>query len=243
MMTSASGSAAKTVKRARRLGSAQLVLGASSLVILGARALPPYAYGKDLQQQFLMGMALRDRLDIYTPITQLSARYFPAATNNFPHPSPYPPLVALLSVPLTFVGMPVLVLLWLAASVLLLVAVGRRLGLSTRASLALAAWPPVWWVLYIGQLELAILLLAVLAWQDAKAGKEWRAGAWLGIAAAVKFYPVIFLAPYLYRRRWRVVVATGAILLLGQLGNLIVVGPAGLVRYYRESCRRSGPSI
>jgi hypothetical protein len=192
------------------------------------------AYSADLQTEYLMGRALRDGIDIFTPITELSARYFPFATSNFPHPSPYPPVVALLSIPLTLVPFPVLVPLWLLLNVLVLVAIGRWLGLSTRAGLAFAIWPPIWWVLRISQIELIVLALAMLAWRAAARGQEGRAGVWLGLATAIKFYPALFLLPFLVRRRYRIVVAAGLVVVAGQLGNLLVVGPTGLVRYYRE---------
>jgi hypothetical protein len=213
---------------------AQAVAAGLAFVTLVPRTLQSSVYGADLQQEYLAARALRDGIDIFTPISDLSARYFPIATTNFPHPSPYPPVVALLSVPLTLVPFPVLVPLWLLLNVLVLVVIGRWLGLSTRASLALAIWPPIWWVLRISQIELIVLALAMLAWRAASRGQDGRAGVWLGLATAIKFYPALFLLPFLVCRRYRLVVAAGQIVVAGQLGNLLVVGPTGLVRYYGE---------
>src|SRR5262249_6313611 len=155
--------------------------------------------------------AWRDGRSVFTPITELSALYFPVATDNFPHPSPHPPVLAPISRPLTLLPFPLTALLWLLLNVMLLLRVGQWSNLSVRGSLALLAWPPLWWMLYIGQLELLILVLAMLGWRAAGAGSDWRAGLWLGLAAAIKFYPGLFLLPFLWRRRVRLVLVAVAV--------------------------------
>ena len=212
----------------------QASLAGIALGSLIAGVLPPRSYAKDLQEPYLAARALRDGIDIYTPVNELAARYFPIAADTFPHPDPHPPVLALLSLPLTLLPFPVIVPLWLGLSLVLLVTVGRWLGLSSRASLALAAWPPLWCLLYIGQLELLILTLALLGWRCAAAGRDARAGLWLGLAAVLKLYPVVLLVPFAARRRTRLLLAAGAVIAVGQLANLATVGRAGLVRYYVE---------
>src|SRR5262245_27195245 len=209
---------------------AQACLAGLALGPLVRGSLPPTAYSKDLQVEYLTASAWRDGLSIFTPLTELSARYFPVVTDNFPHPSPHPPVLTPLSLPLTWLPFPVIVFLWLFVNVALLVRVGRWLGLSVLASLALLAWPPLWCLVYIGQLELLILVLAMSSWRAAEAGRDWRAGLWLGLAAAIKLYPALFLLPYLWRWRVRIVVAAGAVFALSQLGGLLAVGGADMMR-------------
>ena len=216
----------------RRVRITQACLAGIALGSLIAGTLPPRSYNKDLQQQYLSGRALRDGIDLFTPVSVLAARYLPAATDTFPHPDPHPPVLALLSVPLTLLPFPVIVPLWLGLNLVLLTTVGRWLGLSNRASLALAAWPPLWCLLYIGQLELLILALALLGWRCAAAGRDGRAGSWLGLAAVLKLYPVFLLVPFAARGRTRLLLAAGTVIAVGQLANLATVGPAGFVRYY-----------
>src|SRR5437867_7614413 len=216
----------------RRLRMTQACLAGIALGSLIAGTLPPRSYNKDLQVQYLSARALRDGIDLFTPVSELAARYLPATTDTFPHPGPHPPVLALLSVPLTLLPFPVIVPLWLALNLVLLMTVGRWLGLSNRASLAFAAWPPLWCLLYIGQLELLILTLALLGWRCAAAGRDGRAGWWLGLAAVLKLYPVVLLVPFAVRRRTRLLLAAGTVIVLGQLANLAMVGPAGFVRYY-----------
>jgi len=216
------------------LRAAQACLAGLGLGTLVASSIPSKAYLKDLQVEYLTASAWRDGLSIFTPLTELSARYFPVATDNFPHPSPHPPVLAPLSLPLTWLPFPVTVLLWLLVNVGLLILAGRWLRLSLLASLALLAWPPLWCLVNIGQLELLILVLAMAGWRDADAGRDSRAGIWLGIAAAIKLYPALFLLPFLWRRRLRAVLAAGGVFVLSQLGGLLAVGPSGMIEYYTK---------
>jgi alpha-1,2-mannosyltransferase len=218
----------------QRLRMVQVALAGYALGVLVSVSLSRAAYWKDIQQPYLAAAALRDGIDVFTPLNELSARYFPIATQNLVHPSPYPPFVAGLALPLTLLPFRVVVPLWLVLNVALLVVVGRWLGISVPGTLALAAWPPLWYLLLIGQLELVILVLAMLGWRAARAGRDWAAGSWLGLAAAVKLYPLLLLVPFVARRRGRVLLAAGAVLALGQVGNLLLVGTEGLIHYYRD---------
>jgi alpha-1,2-mannosyltransferase len=138
--------------------------------------MPARCYTKDLQQEYLTAWALRDGIDIFTPLNELSARYFPAATYGFPHSSPHPTLLALVCLPLTLMPFPVLVMLWLAINIALLIVVGRFLGLSVQGTLPLLEWPPLWFLLYNGNFELLILALAMLGWRAAAARRYLHAG-------------------------------------------------------------------
>src|SRR5262249_33185056 len=129
--------------RGSLLRLAQACLAGMAIGTLVRGSLPPNAYGKDLQQEYLTAWAWRDGQSIFTPVTELSARYFPVATDNFPHPNPHPPVLTALSLPLTLLPFPVIVVLWLLVNVGLLVRVGRWLGLTVLGSLALLAWPPL----------------------------------------------------------------------------------------------------
>src|SRR5947208_8121576 len=218
----------------RRLRMTQACLAGIALGSLIAGTLPPRSYNKDLQVQYLSARALRDGIDLFTPVSELAARYVPATTDTFPHPGPHPPVLAVLSVPLTLLPFAVIVPLWLGLNLVLLTTVGRWLGLSTRTGLAVAGWPPLWCLLYIGQLELVILTLALLGWRCAAAGRDGRAGSWLGLAVVLKLYPVVLLVPFAARRRARLLLAAGAVIVVGQLANLATVGPGGFVRYYGD---------
>ncbi|MYT32157.1 glycosyltransferase 87 family protein [Streptomyces sp. MspMP-M5] len=118
-------------------------------------------------------------------------------------PNTYPPFAALLFVPLTFFGVPVMRTLATAGNLVLLVAVVhlslRLVGRPRRvpplaATLALSAllvWcEPVWTTLRYGQIN---LLLAVLVlWDLTRRDSNRWAGLGIGIAAGIKLTPALF---------------------------------------------------
>jgi Glycosyltransferase family 87 len=203
-----------------------------SIAVLVYRAMPPTSYYQDPQQEYLSARALRDGVNIFTPVAELALRYFPFPVPAFPHPNPHPPLLVLLSVPLSFLPFPLVIGLWFVANVALLIRVGTWLGLSRWWSLSLVVWPPVRWVIDVNQLELLLLAMTMVAFVAADRGKDREAGIWLGVAASLKLYPLFFLLPFVARRNYKLVGTAGAVFALGQLVNLIVVGPQGLLTYY-----------
>ena len=94
-----------------------------ALGLLLFASLSETAYWKDIQVEYLTAKALRDGVDVFTPLNELSARYFPIATDNFPHPGPHPPVLAVLALPMTLLPFRVVVPLWLAFNVWLLIVV------------------------------------------------------------------------------------------------------------------------
>ncbi len=211
-----------------------VVVGVAALVFLAVRSLPPGCYSKDLQVTYLTARAIRDGIDPFTPIAGLAERYFPVVNPSSPLPNHLPPFLSVAFLPLTVLPYPVVALVWLAVNCALVLKIGGMQGLSKHARIALLAWPPALWVLDNGNYELAILYLAVLAWNSCKNGKDVRCGGLLGTAVAIKFYPAFFLIPFLMRKKYRVIFIAGLSFGLWQLGNLLAVGPAGLVQYYRE---------
>ena len=204
-----------------------------SIVLFAYMLLPPMSYHfQDPQQEYLSARALRDGVDIFTPVAELALRYFPFPVASFPHPNPHPPITVLLSLPLSYLPFPLVSVLWLVVNVALMIRIGTWLGLSRWMSLALLIWPPIHWVVDVGQFELLLLAMTMLAWKAAERGKDREAGIWLGVAAAIKLYPAFFVLPYLARRRFKIVGMSAVVFALGQLVNLAVVGPAGLWDYY-----------
>lgn len=217
-----------------RLHLVQIFVAGVTLAILVAGSLPPWSYNRDLSQDYLSARALRDGRDIFTRTTDLSAFYFPDRATHMTHPNPHPPFVVVLSVPVSFLPFEILYVLGLAANVLLLLVVGRSLGLSVPGSLALVAWPPIWWVLFQDQFEIVLLGLAMLGWRAAGSGHPWRAGLLLGFAGTLKWYPLLLLVPFLARRQGRVLAGAAAVLLVSQVVSALAIGPNSMVRYYTE---------
>ncbi len=74
---------------------------------------------------------------------------------------------------------------------------------------------------------LLVLLMAAAA--DLRAGREARAGAWLGLATAIKAFPALVLLYFLVTRKWRGLVVGVAVAAALTLGAMLPYGPAGAV--------------
>lgn len=145
----------------------------------------------------------------------------------------YPPFLAVLLRPLALLpyrtAEQVWALLGLACLIAALVLLARvtatpRRGLAAIIPLALL-FPAVPETLLLGQANLLLLALLVGAlWASLAGGRraELVAGALLGLAAAIKLYPVLIVLVYALRRRWAAV--AGA---LGGLAAAFALGLAG----------------
>ncbi len=142
----------------------------------------------------------------------------------------YAPWLAWLTVPFTYLPVQVAGAIWsvflLAGSVLAVLPLARR-----------GAWVPVafFFPILVGISaygNVQALLIAVLVW-----GVDRRSGAvWVGVAASLKIFPILFAVTYLVRGQWLravLAVAVGALLWLPALlydltGYVTVPGQAGL---------------
>jgi alpha-1,2-mannosyltransferase len=140
-------------------------------------------------------------------------------------PFVYPPFAAAAFVPLLALPLPALKLLWSGGTLVLLAWVGHRglrslgtpadpvLGWSTVGLVALASWlDPVRTTLYLGQINVVLLAL-VLADLLGRPDSRWR-GVGIGLAAALKLTPLLFVGYLLVLRRWRAAATAGVTFLL-----------------------------
>ena len=54
-----------------------------------------------------------------------------------------------------------------------------------------------------GHMSFPLMLLVTLAWLDARNGRWWRAGAWLGLGMSIKPFLLFFIPYFLLKGRWR----------------------------------------
>jgi hypothetical protein len=98
------------------------------------------------------------------------------------------------------------------------------------AVLALVSWQPVLAAVRDGQVSVIIGGLLVLAWNDLRRGRDSRAGALVGTAAALKLYPLLLLV--LLAVRWRVACAVAVAVIAGAAGVVaVILGPDTWVQY------------
>jgi alpha-1,2-mannosyltransferase len=121
----------------------------------------------------------------------------------------YPPFAAVFFTPLALVPLPVLCVLWMAGNLALLWLIVRRcqqaVGLPPELALVfagVAVWlEPVRTSLMLGQINIVLLGLVVCDLCRSRPSR-WT-GVGVGLAAAVKLTPLIFVVHLLLARRWR----------------------------------------
>lgn len=70
----------------------------------------------------------------------------------------------------------------------------------------------------LGQVGLLLLLLVIATWFLVERGKEWAAGAALGLATLIKLLPAVLIVFFLLQRRWRVAGVAVVVLVVFGLG-------------------------
>jgi hypothetical protein len=155
------------------------------------------------------------------------------------HPYLYPPLLAFLMLPLAQLAVWPARLLWgvlsVAALIFSLYLLARRASVRARGA---AAWAPAMIVfvaalyhpfrdcMLLGQVNFFVLLLIVLWWTGRE--RTAYAGAWLGLAAAIKMSPALLVALPLVHKRWResALIVGSALLLVA--GSCLCMGARAL---------------
>ena len=142
----------------------------------------------------------------------------------------YSPFAATVYVPIAALPLAVARVLWDLVSVaalayscvrILQLAGYRPTRLAVAGVVAAAmALDPVWQTLYLGQINLILLALIVTdVWLVSRGSSHLAAGVGVGVAAAIKLTPAIFIVFFLLARRTRAaVVAAGTFVLCGLAG-------------------------
>lgn len=142
----------------------------------------------------------------------------------------YPPLLAIMLEPLTFLPCAsasvtwilINAVLWIMSTFLMWSIISSRWHGARLESLALASAISLWfWPiangLFLGQAHIVVLASMMVAIWLAERDHDWLAGAALTFGVAIKFFPVIIILYFLARRRLRVVggaVIAGVVLVM-----------------------------
>jgi len=196
----------------------------------------------DFGQEYLLARAILDGVDPYQPVQVLGTRYV-GSTGYFdkPYPTPHPPTVGLLALPLGWLSYPSAVRVWFGVELVsLLIAVGllvRGAGLPIRLrnaplmALALVAWPPVTLELGLGQLMLPLLLGLAGAQLALLGGRAALGGALWGLTLLVKPIAWPWLIVLAWRRDWRSLAAAALVVLTGGVLSLLAIGVGPTTTY------------
>lgn len=66
----------------------------------------------------------------------------------------------------------------------------------------------------LGNVGLILAFLVVATWFLVERGREWEAGVALGLAILIKLLPIVLLVYFVFKRRWRVVAAGSALVIV-----------------------------
>ena len=200
-----------------------------------------YLYNRDFTQFFLMGHALRAGVNMYGPIPVLAAQ-FDLNLDKWFHVAAYPPIVAVIGLPLSYLPYFWLIIAWtifkvgcLAWTIVLVV---RQFGGKSAhtpvlvTACAFIAWYPLYVELYLGQLMIPILLLLTVSWLALKADKGFRAGLLLGTVLAIKFYawPVVLFL--FIKRLWRPTLTAVIVFMVANAVMIVWAGSTTVIDYY-----------
>jgi hypothetical protein len=153
----------------------------------------------------------------------------PTARTIYPPASQWLFALAAALAPSSVVGWRLVLLLFEAATVVLLLALLRRLGAPPTA-IIVYAWSPlvVFEGAQAGHVEVAVIFLVLLGLLLRQTGSSALAGAALGLAVLVKFYPIVLLPAWSRREDWRFPAATAATVGLGYLPYAAALGAGAL---------------
>ena len=169
------------------------------------RLYPPRSVTYDFYQDWASARNAVNGVPIYADISLTIERYlgWPLPENwpprywrmNF-----HPPPAVLITLPFAWLDYPAAFLVWSLASLASLIATGWLLVRQLAVKMSIPSWLPVIAVLMVwypfreqimqGQVNLMLLLMLTGVWAAQRSGRPVSVGALLGLATAVKMFPV-----------------------------------------------------
>jgi Glycosyltransferase family 87 len=208
------------------------------------------AAADDFTSDYVSARAFDDGANAYGELIPLAHRYLDDgqsltsfigdARRRNPHPPAYVLMVAPLArLPYAYARNIWMIIMTISgASAMAIVAATSGASRLTASAVGLAslAMPPVIFELKLGGADLLILLSVVIAWQQIRKGRQVLGGVALGLASALKIYPLFLLVPLLRRRSVKAAVA--------QLGTVATVtGGAALALGLQTTVRFLGKAM
>ncbi len=223
---------------------------AAIMVVLGLKhfpefLVPPTSYLKDFLQEYVMARAALVGTDLYLPVDLLAKQY--AGHLDwvvFPHPSPHPPPVALLFIPLSLLSYVTAANAWLILGLTFLTLSIYLLARTLEVRLPIwgailivigcLSWTPVYDDIIWGNMNSIMLLLLVGAWAAIRSGRSATGGLLLGCAILFKPIPWPLVLLLAARREWRSAIASCCTIAAGYVLAGLILGPARILEYLTE---------
>jgi len=225
-----------------------VLLGLARLrIILVLISSPATFQDRDIFQEYLMAKALFSGVNPYLPLNELAHRFI----GNFsflPHPSPYPPFVAILSTPLLLFSFNNVVVVWFVIELICLMAISGMLTTLWKGRVEwvhaififflLLAWYPVMVDLLYGQLTLLLTILLLAALLALRKENKIVAGVLIGLSAAIKVFTWPMIIYFALKRDWRTVLSSCLTVIGLNLIALMVMGIGPFIDYYLHVTRQ-----
>lgn len=221
-----------------------LVLALAALVVWWGAGVLRITNNHDFEVQYQAAERLRAGENIYADSAAfkeaLESGQFNMADDSIRWPYANPPLLAILTVPLTYLPYAAAAAFWtwlnilmlLGACAAVLAAIGRLDWVGAVVTLALLyGYYPAAVCLRLGQTEILLFLLIALSFLALKRGKEGWAGAALGFAAAIKFFPVAFILFLLWKRKWKAAAWGFGVAAVALAASIVAAGPENFAAY------------
>jgi len=237
-------SAVVTTRLARRaIAALGLGCGVAGLWLAMQSLRPEYVYRKDFIQEYVLARAIRAGINPYLPPSELAAVFrIDLTAPTFPHPTPHPPGLALVSWPMAWLPYPRAAALWMGIELSCLVAgvallarwYNPKVNWRTILLVSLAATGSevVWRDLLLGQSGTLLFALLAVSWAWLRSGRDGLGGAALGVAIALKLTAWPMMVVLIVARRWAGVVAAGATIAIAQVAAVAVMGLSTVAGYY-----------
>ena len=209
--------------------------------------LPTSYEQRDVLQEYLMAKAMVMGVNPYLSLDKL-AEMFIGKFYFLPHPTPYPPFIAILSTPLLAFSINQVIIVWLIFELACLFGLACLLSILVDDRLKwvrvfitfflLLAWYLVMVELYLGQLSILLIFLLTAALVVVRKKHTYLAGVIIGITIAIKIITWPLLIYFALKRDWRVVLA-GSLTALGlNLVALAGMGTGPFTEYYLHVSRQ-----
>jgi len=205
----------------------------------------PYVYMKDFIQEYLLARAVLAGVNPYLPMPELARQFIGILPNAiFPHPTPHPPPVAIIALPLGLLEYQQAAMIWFVLEIvcvcvavfLLLNWLGANVRLWTLllCTLAVFVWHPFWTELVSGQLMALLFGILLLSWQALRVNHSIRGGILLGIVVSLKLigWPIVLFLGL--RKNWRAVGAAIVTVVVMNGITALMMGYEAVLYYYTK---------
>lgn len=205
----------------------------------------PHVFRKDFLQEYLISRAMLAGVSPYQPISDLAREFIgEMPVLVFGHPTPHPPAVALVALPLGFMSYAHAAVVWYLFEVSCIFAAiyiflncfyySSSFAYLLVATALFISWNPVWEELVLGQLMSPLLLILMLAWRSLRKKQFVATGIFLGLAISLKIicWPIVIY--FALVRRWSVVLSSSLVILATHGIAILFMGYTSVLFYYQE---------